>query len=154
MAAEQNSKTYEVGFTTERFQHIFYISCPEDVDAKTFAHAVFHYYDTPADWGRKMCITEIAVIKPGNCLPDFLHIGMVSREELAMPEENAESQKAVGKMIKKVMNDGYVPMAIYDEENKTMIVYATKKLEAAPQAGAPSVVLNFSNFGGIPGKKK
>ena len=154
MAAEQSIKTYEVGFSTEKIQHIFYISCMDDADAKTFAHAVFHYYDTPADWGRKQCITAIAVIKPNNCLPDFLHIGMVSREELAMPEESAESQKAVGKMIKNVMDDGCVPMAIYDEEKKMMIVYATKKLEAAPQAGASSVVLNFSNFGGVPGKKK
>lgn len=154
MAEEQSIKTYEVGFATEKFQHIFYISCPEEVDAKTFAHAVFHYYDTPADWGRKQCITAIAVIKPGNCLPDFLHIGMVSREELAMPEENAESHMAVRKAIKKVMDDGFVPMAIYDEEKKTMTVYATKKLEVAPQEGAASVVLNFSNFGGIPGKKK
>jgi len=154
MAAEQSIKTYEVGFSTEKFQHIFYISCPEDVDAKTFAHAVFHYYDTPADWGRKQCITAIAVIKPNNCLPDFLHIEMVSRDESVMPEENEESQKAVWKMIKQVVDGGYVPMAIYDEENKMMTVYATKKLEAAPQAGASSVVLNFSNFGGIPGKKK
>jgi hypothetical protein len=44
-------------------------------------------------------------------------------------------------------------MAIYDEENKTMVVYATSKLEVDPQAGAASVVLNFSNFGGMPGKK-
>lgn len=154
MAAEQSIKTYEVGFSTEKFQHIFYISCPGDADAKTFAHAVFHYYDTPADWGGKQSISAIAVIKPGNCLPDFLHIGMVSKEELPMPEENAESHMAVRKAIKKVVDDGYVPMAIYDEEKKTMIVYATTKLEAAPQEGASSVVLNFSNFGGIPGKKK
>jgi hypothetical protein len=149
MAEEPNIKTYEVGFSTEKFQHIFYISCPEGVDAKTFAHAVFHYYDTPTDWGRKQCITEIAVIKPANCLPDFLHVGMVSREELAIPEENAESHKAVGKIIKRVMDDGHVPMAIYDEEKKMMTVYATRKLEVAPQAGAASVVLNFSNFGGM-----
>lgn len=149
MAEELNIKTYEVGFSTEKFQHIFYISSPEGIDAKTFAHAVFHYYDTPADWGRKLCITEIAVIKPANCLPDFLHIGMVSREELAMPEENAESRQAVGKIIKRVMDDGYVPMAIYDEERKMMTVYATRKLDVAPQAGAASVVLNFSNFGGM-----
>lgn len=154
MATERDIKTYEVGFSTEKFQHIFYISCADDIDAKTFAHAVFHYYDTPEEWGKKLCITAIAVIKPGNCLPDFLHIGMVSKEELAIPEESAESHRAVGKIIKQVVGDGFVPMAIYDEENKTMTVYATKKLEVAPQAGAASVVLNFSNFGGIPGKKK
>ena len=45
-------------------------------------------------------------------------------------------------------------MAIYDEENKIMTVYATKKLEIAPQAGATSVVLNFSNFGGMVGKAR
>lgn len=153
MAAEQSIKTYEVGFSTEKFQHIFYISCADDSDAKSFAHAVFHYYDTPPDWGRKRCITEIAVTKPAKCLPDFLHVGMVSKEELAIPEENAESHQAVGKMIKRVMDEGHVPMAIYDEEKKTMTVYATRKLEATPQEGAASVVLNFSNFGGIPGKK-
>ncbi|MDQ1316326.1 MAG: hypothetical protein QG662_2435, partial [Pseudomonadota bacterium] len=27
MATEQNNKTYEVGFSTEKMQHIFYISC-------------------------------------------------------------------------------------------------------------------------------
>ena len=154
MATEQGNKTYEVGFSTEKFQHIFYISCPDGVDAKTFAHAVFHYYDTPEEWGGKQCITAIAVIKPNNCLPDFLHIGMVSREELAMPEENAESHMAVRKAIKQVIDNGYVPMVIYDEEKKIMTVYATEKLEVAPQAGASSVVLNFSNFGGVPGKKK
>ena len=154
MAAEQGVKTYEVGFSTEKFQHIFYISCTDEADAKTFAHAVFHYYDTPQDWGRKLGMTAVAVIKPSNCLPDFLHIGMVSKEELAIPEENAESHRAVGKIIKQFVDDGYVPMAIYDEEKKIMTVYATKKLEVAPQEGAASVVLNFSNFGGVPGKKK
>ena len=149
MATEQNINTYEVGFSTEKIQHIFYISCLEDVDAKTFAHAVFHYYDTPEDWGRKQCITAIAAIKPNNCIPDFLHIGLHSKKELAMPEENEESHRTVGKIIKQVVDDGYVPMAIYDEENKTMTVYATKKLEVAPQTGAASVVLNFSNFGGM-----
>lgn len=148
MASEQNSKTYEVGFSTEKLQHIFYISCPDGVDAKTFAHAVFHYYDTPAEWGRKGGITAIAVINPKNCIPDFLHIGLQAKKELAMQEENEESHKAVGKIIQQAMKDGYVPMAIYDEENKTMTVYATKKLEVAPQAGAASVVQNFSNFGG------
>ena len=154
MATEQNIKTYEVGFTTEKFQHIFYISCQDDSDAKSFAHAVFHYYDIPADWGRKGFITKIAAIKPSNCIPDFLHIGLQDKKELAMPEENEESHRAVGKMIKQVMDDGYVPMAIYDEENETMTVYATQKLEISPQTGAASVVLNFSNAGGIPVKKK
>ena len=152
MATDQSSKTYEVGFSTEKFQHIFYITCPDDDDAKTFAHAVFHYYDTPEEWGAKRCITAIAVIKPNNCLPDFLHIGLQYKKELAMPEENEESHKAVRKIIKEIVEDGYVPMAIYDEEKKTMTVYATKKLEVAPLERASSVVLNFSNFGGMPGK--
>ena len=154
MTVEQNIKTYEVGFSTETMQHIFYISCKDDVDAKTFAHAVFHYYDTPEDWGKKQCITTIAAIKPGNCIPDFLHAYMQAKKELAMPEENEESHREVRKIIKQVVDDGCVPMAIYDEENKIMTVYATKKLEVAPQVGAASVVLNFSNFGGIPGQNK
>lgn len=146
---QQDSKTYEVGFSTEKFQHIFYISCPEDVDAKAFAHAVFHYYDTPADWGRKECITAIAAIKPGDCLPDFLHVVFHAEEELAMPEENEESHRAVAKVARQYLADGHVPMAIYDEEKKTMTVYATRRQEIAPKNGAASVVLNFSNFGGI-----
>ena len=154
MAAEQNIKTYEVGFSTETMQHIFYISCTDDGDGKSFAHAVLHYYDTPADWGRKGCITAIAAIKPSNCIPDFLHIGLQDKKELAMPEENEESHRAVGKIIKQVMDDGCVPMAIYDEENKTMTVYATQKMEISPQTGAASVILNFSNAGGIPVKNK
>lgn len=149
MTTEQSIKTYEVGFSTEKMQHIFYISCPGDADAKTFAHAVFHYYDTPAEWGRKRCVTAIAEIKPKNCIPDFLHIAMQAKTELAMPEENAESHIAVRKIIKQVMDDGFVPMAIYDETSKTMTVYATKKLEVGEQEGAASVVLNFSNFGGL-----
>ena len=154
MTTEQISKTYEVGFSTDKMQHIFYISCADYSDAKSFAHAVFHYYDIPADWGKKGFITKIAEIKPSNCIPDFLHIGLQSKKELAMPEENEESHRAVGKMIKQVMEEGCVPMAIYDEENKTMTVYATQKLEISPQTGAASVVLNFSNAGGIPVKKK
>ena len=149
MTTDQSSKTYEVGFSTEKMQHIFYISAPDDVDANRFAHAVFHYYDTPAEWGEKRCITTIAAINPRNCIPDFLHMGLQDKKELAMPEENAESHRAVGKIIKQFMDDGYVPMAIYDEEKKVMTVYATKKLEVAPQEGAASVVLNFSNFGGV-----
>lgn len=154
MATEHNIKTYEVGFSTEKFQHIFYISCPEDVDAKTFALAVFHYYDIPPEWGQKGDITAIAVINPKSCIPDFLHIILHSKKELAMPEENEESHKAVGRIIQQTLRDGYVPMAIYDEANKTMTVYATEKLEIAPQAGAASVVLNFSNFGGMVGKAR
>ncbi|MDH4234543.1 MAG: hypothetical protein OEV15_05370 [Gallionella sp.] len=147
MVTEQ--KTYEVGFSTEKMQHIFYIDCPDDTDAKKFAHAVFHYYDMPAEWGGKRCITAIAEIKPKNCIPDFLHIAMQAKTELAMPEENEESHRAVRKIIKQVMDEGCVPMAIYDEASKTMTVYATKKLEVDMQEGAASVVLNFSNFGGL-----
>ncbi len=152
MATEENSKTYEVGFSTEHMQHIFYVSCPDDADAKTFAYAVFHYYDTPAEWGAKRCITAIAVIKPTNCIPDFLHVAMLDKKELVMPEENAESLNAVREISQQVVNAGCVPMAIYDEENKTMTVYATKKTEVDPQTGASSVVLNFSLFGGTLGK--
>ena len=154
MTTEQNSKTYEVGFSTEKMQHIFYISGPDKDDAKSFAHAVFHYYDTPQEWGKKLCVTAIAEVNPKSCIPDFLHIGMYDKKELAMPEENEESHKAVRKIIKQTLDDGYVPMAIYDDERKTMTVYATKKLEVDPQTGAASVVLNFSNFGGMPGKAR
>lgn len=152
MATEQSNKTYEVGFSTERMQHIFYVSCPDDSDAKTFAHAVLHYYDTPEEWGRKLGITAIAAIKPTNCIPDFLHVGLLDKTELAMPEESEELHKAVRKVTQQIMEAGYVPMAIYDDENKTMTVYATKKLEVDPQTGAASVVLNFSLFGGALGK--
>ncbi len=152
MATEENGKTYEVGFSTEHMQHIFYVSCPDDAEAKTFAHAVFHYYDTPAEWGAKRGITAIAVIKPKNCVPDFLHVAMLDKKELAMPEENAESLKAVRELSQQIVEAGCVPMAIYDEENKTMTVYATKKVEVDPQTGATSVVLNFSLFGGTVGK--
>lgn len=152
MATEQNGKTYEVVFSTEKMQHIFYISCPEEADATKFAHAVFHYYDTPEEWGVKRCITAIAAVNPKKCIPDFLHIGLLDKKELAMPEENVELHKAVRKITQQVMDAGCVPMAIYDEENKTMTVYATKKLEVDPQAGAASVVLNFSLFGGAVGK--
>lgn len=154
MTTEDNSKTYEVGFSTEEMQHIFYINCPDEADATKFAHTVFHYYDTPAEWGNKRCITAIAAIKPKNCIPDFLHVGMVDKKELAMPEENEASLQAVRKVTRQVMDAGYVPMAIYDEENKTMTVYATQKLEVDPQTGASSVVLNFSLFGGSVGRVK
>lgn len=154
MDTEQGNKTYEVGFSTDKMQHIFYISCRDDADAKTFAHAVFHYYDIPEEWGEKRCITAIAAIKPTNCVPDFLHIGMLDKQELAMPEENEESHRAVRKIIQQIMDAGYVPMAIYDEENKAMTVYATKKMEIDPQTGATSVVLNFSLFGGTIAKAR
>ena len=152
MATEQNSKTYEVGFSTEKMQHIFYVSCPEEADATKFAHAVFHYYDMPKEWGAKRCITAIAAIKPKNCIPDFLYVALVDKKELAMPEESDELHQAVRGITQQVMEAGYVPMAIYDDENKTMTVYATKKLDVDPQAGAASVVLNFSLFGGAIGK--
>ncbi|MBZ0106563.1 MAG: hypothetical protein K8H84_13170 [Sulfuricella denitrificans] len=152
MATELSNKTYEVGFSTEGMQHIFYVSCPDDADAKTFAHAVFHYYDTPPEWGRKIGITAIAAIKPTNCIPDFLHVSLVDKTELAMPDESEESHQSVRKIIRQVVEAGFVPMAIYDDENKSMTVYATKKVEVDPQTGAASVVLNFSLFGGAVGK--
>ena len=152
MATEQSSKIYEVGFSTEKLQHIFYVSCPDGVDVKTFAHAVFHYYDMPAEWGRKLAVTTIAEIKPGNCLPDYLHVAFQTQQEVAMLEENEESHRAVRKIIQQTMADGCVPMAIYDDESKKMIVYATKKLEVLPQAGAVSIVKNFSLFGDMAGK--
>jgi len=154
MAADTGSKTYEVGFSTDRFQHIFYISGAEKDDAKSFAHAVFHYYDTPEEWGNKLCITAIAEINFKSCIPDFLHVCLHGKEEIAMPEENEESHKAVRQVIKQMADEGYVPMAIYDEEHRMMTVYATKKLEVDPQTGAASVVLNFSNFGGMLGKAR
>lgn len=152
MATQPNNKTYEVGFSTETMQHIFYVSCSEEADATKFAHAVFHYYDMPEEWGAKRCITAIAAVKPTNCIPDFLHVGLLDKQDLAMPEENEESHKAVKKISQQIIDAGCVPMAIYDEENKTMTVYATKKLEIDPQVGAASVVLNFSLFGGTLGK--
>ncbi len=152
MATQPNNKTYEVGFSTETMQHIFYVSCSEEADATKFAHAVFHYYDMPEEWGAKRCITAIAAVKPTNSIPDFLHVGLLDKQDLAMPEENEESHKAVKKISQQIIDAGCVPMAIYDEENKTMTVYATKKLEIDPQVGAASVVLNFSLFGGTLGK--
>ena len=152
MTAGQNDKTYEVIFSTEALQHIFYMSCPDGVDVKTFAHAIFHYYDMPAEWGKKLGVAAIAEIKLGNCLPDFMHVAWQAQKELAMPEENEASHKAVRKIAQQIMEDGCLPMAIYDQENKAMIVYAVKKPEIAPKAGAASVVRNFSLFGGLPGK--
>lgn len=154
MATDQTSKTYEVGFSTEKMQHIFYISCSDEADATKFAHAVFHYYDTPQEWGAKRCITAIAAVKLKNCIPDFLHMGLVDKKELALPENDDGLHQEVRKTTQQIMDAGYVPMAIYDDENQTMSVYATKKLEVDPQAGAKSVVLNFSLFGGTVGKAR
>lgn len=152
MTAGQGSKTYEVEFSTEAFRHIFYASCPPDVDVKTFAHAVFHFYDMPTEWGRKLAIRTIAEIKPGNCLPDYLHVACQGRQEVPMPEESEESHRAVRKIIQQIAGDGYVPMAIYDDENKKMIVYATGRVEVAPQTGAVSIAKSFSLFGDMAGK--
>jgi hypothetical protein len=148
----QDSKTYEVEFSTEAFRHLFYISCPAGVDAKTFAHAVFHYYDTPPEWGRKLAIRSIAEIKPGNCLPDFLHVACQAQHEVAMPDESEESHRAVRKLIRQIGDGNCVPMAIYDSENRKMMVYATNKVDIAPQAGAVSVAQSFSLFGDMAGK--
>lgn len=152
MTAGQNEKTYEVIFHTEAHQHIFYMTCPEGVDLKTFSHAIFHYYDMPSEWGKKLGVKAIAEVKPGNCLPDFMHVAWQAQEEVAMPDENEASHKAVRKIAQQFAADGYVPMPIYDQENKRMIVYAVKKIEVAPQAGAISIVRNFSLFGGLPGR--
>ncbi|MBI5658141.1 MAG: hypothetical protein HZC43_01020 [Nitrosomonadales bacterium] len=152
MTAGQSGKTYEVEFSTDAMRHIFYISCPDDVDVKTFAHAVFHYYDMPPEWGRKLAIASISEIKHGNCLPDYLHVDCLAGQEVAMPEENEESHRAAKKIIRQIADDNCVPMAIYDDESKKMIVYATRKLDVAPLPGAVSVVRNFSLFGDITGK--
>ena len=154
MTSGQNIKTYEVGFSTETLQHIFYISCQDDVDAKTFAHAVFHYYDIPAEWGNKSGITTIVEVKPNSCVPDYLHICLQYKKELAMPEESEELHKATREIIRQAMNDGCVPMAIYDQGKGVMTVYATRKLEVEPQEGVVASVLNFSLFGGVITKKR
>lgn len=143
MNTEQNFKVYEVNFTTETLQHAFYISCPGGVDTKTFAHAVFHYYDMPAEWGRKTGITNIVEIEIEDCIPEYLHMIMQDQKEIAMPDESEESHKAVKKVIKQVIDGGGIPMAIYDRERQTMTVYSTRKMEATPRAGAHGNVLNF-----------
>lgn len=148
MTVEQDVETYEVGFSTEKLQHIFYISCPDVADAKTFAHAVFHYYETPEEWGKKRLVTTIAKVKIGSCLPDCLHVTLHGKKELVMREEDEKSHEAVREMIRQAVDDGCIPMAIYDPESNTMTVYATKKRELAPQAGGKSVVTSFSQFGG------
>lgn len=148
MTTEQTIETYEVGFSTENLQHIFYISCPDVADAKKFAHAVFHYYQTPEQWGQKLSVTAIAKIKAGNCLPDCLHIVLHGKKEVSMREEDETAHEIVRGIIREVVSDGYVPMAIYDQESATMTVYATGKMEPAPQVGGKSVITSFSQFGG------
>lgn len=144
MNTEQNLKTHEVSFNTDILQHSFYISCPDSADAKTFAHAVFHYFDMPPEWGRKAGITDIAEIEADNCLPEHLHMLMQSKNEIAMPDESENSHRAVRAAIKQVMQDGGIPMAIYDSENKLMTVYSTRRLEAEPKEDASGNVLkNF-----------
>lgn len=143
MMTEQNLKTYEVNFTTETLQHAFYISCPDDVDAKTFAHAVFHYYDMPTEWGKKLGIINIVEIDLLDCVPEYLHMIMQDKKEIAMPDESEESHRAVKNTIKQVINDKAIPMAIYDQDKKMMTVYSTNKMEATPHAGASGNVLNF-----------
>jgi hypothetical protein len=148
MTTEQNIETYEVGFSTTDLQHIFYISCPDVADAKKFAHAVFHYYQTPEQWGQKLSVTAIAKIKAGNCLPDCLHIVLHGKQEVSMQEEDAKAHEIVRNIIREMIGDGYVPMAIYDNESVAMTVYATQRKELAPQAGGKSVITSFSQFGG------
>lgn len=148
MTMEQGVETYEVGFSTEKLQHIFYISCPDVADAKKFAHAVFHYYETPTEWGEKQLVSTIAKIKIGGCLPDCLHVTLQDKKELTMREEDEKSHQTVRELIRQVISAGHVPMAIYDPESATMTVYATKKMELAPQAGGKSVITSFSQFGG------
>lgn len=152
MTAWQGGKTYEVEFSTEAFRHIFYISCPPDVDVKTFAHAVFHYYDMPPEWGRKLVIRTIAEIKPDKCLPDYLHVACEGQQEVPMPDESEASHLAVRKILKQIADNNRVPMAIYDDEGKRMMVYATSRVEVAPQEGAISIAKSFSLFGDIKGK--
>ena len=143
MTTEQSLKAYEVNFVTEALQHAFYISCAGSADSNTFAHAVFHYYDMPAEWGRKSGITNIAEIEIEDCIPEYLHMIMQSKTEIAMPDESEASHRTVKKTIKQVMDDGGIPMAIYDQEKKIMTVYSTRKMEATPRAGASGNVLNF-----------
>ena len=152
MTTEQDVETYEVGFSTEKLQHIFYISCPDAADAKTFAHAVFHYYETPEQWGKKRLVTTIAKVKIGSCLPDCLHVTWQGKKELVMREDDEKSHEIVRGIIRQTVDDGCIPMAIYDGESNTMTVYATKKRELAPQVGGKSVVTSFSQFGGSPNK--
>jgi hypothetical protein len=152
MTALQDGKTYEVEFSTEAFRHIFYISCPPVVDVKTFAHAVFHYYDMPPEWGRKLAVRTIAEIRPDKCLPDYLHAVCQAQQEVPMPDESEESHLAVRKIIRQIAGDNLVPMAIYDDEGKKMMVYATSRVEVAPQEGAISIAKSFSLFGDITGK--
>lgn len=148
MTTEQGIETYEVGFLTDQLQHIFYISCADVADTKNFAHAVFHYYEIPEEWGQKQMVTAIAKIKASNCLPDCLHIVLQDKKELAMREEDEKAHEAVREIIRQIVSAGHTPMAIYDPESATMSVYATTKNEPAPQVGGKSVVTSFSQFGG------
>lgn len=143
MIAEQSLKVYEVNFLTDKLQHVFYISCPDGTDTKTFAHAVLHYYDTPDEWGKKLAVSTIVETDIEDCLPEYLHMVLQDKKEIVMLEENEESHKAVKNIIKQVIDKGETPMAIYDHEKKTMTVYSTKKMEVAPRAGASGNVLNF-----------
>ena len=85
MTTEQNLKSYEVNFATETLQHVFYISCLDSIDTNTFAHAVLHYYDMPADWGKKQGITNIEEIDLKDCIPEYLHMILQDKKEIVMP---------------------------------------------------------------------
>lgn len=92
-------------------------------------------------------IRSIGEIKRKNCLSDYLHVACEAQHEVPLLEENEASHQAVRKIIRQVASDGSVPMAIYDDENKKMMVYATSKVEVVPQEGAVSVNKSFSLFG-------
>lgn len=143
MTEAQKLKAYEVNFLTDQLQHVFYLSCPDGTDTKTFAHAVLHYYDIPAEWGKKLAVSNIVETDIEDCLPEYLHIVLQDVKEIAMSEENEESHRAVKKIIKQIIDNGETPMAIYDQAKQTMTVYATKKMEVAPRAGVSGNVLNF-----------
>ena len=97
----------------------------------------------PAEWGKKLGIKNVVEIDLNDCVPEYLHMNLQDKKELAMSEENQDSHMAVKKIIRQTMDDGFIPMAIYDQENKLMTVYATEKQEVAPRAGASGNVLNF-----------
>ena len=84
MPTKQSLKTYEVNFITESLQHAFYIGCPDTVDANKFAHAVLHYYDMPAEWGKKLGIKNVVEIDLNDCVPEYLHMNLQDKKELAM----------------------------------------------------------------------
>lgn len=143
MSEQQNHKNYEVNFITDKLEHAFYINCPDSTDATTFAHAVFHYYDIPPEWGKKQGITKLVEIDFEDCIPEYLHIVMQDKKEIPMLEENEESHRAVRKVIKQMIDEESFPMAIYDQEKKIMTVYSTRKMEVAPRAGLSGNVLDF-----------